>query len=219
MQKHEIQFVITDIDGTIINRMPVLRATFAEMVLRYYGIPADVAGKYYYESAGIFLTEQLKGLLGIYKISFTEEEIKNFLAEFILLSQKTKPEPFSGAAETLKKIKETGRYLLASSGSPTAELEKLFADYGLPYDFVIGSDIVLKGDRHIEMLADHFLLPKSEFCRQALLIGDGGPDIELGKRNGIFTLGIANTISAEKLLAVGADVVITDIRDLLNHLQ
>lgn len=218
----KIQFVITDIDGTIIDRMPILRKTFAEMLFRYHGIPQDFSGQYYYDTAGITLAGpngQLAGILRIYNISFTPEYLEEFVREFIALSHKTKPGLFPGVKEVLDQIKKADKHLLASSGSPTPELSMLFAKHSLPYDFFLGSDVVRKGDEHIQMLADHFGFLKAEFCEKSLYVGDGPADMELGKRNGIFTLGITTTVSAEKLTAAGADAIITDIRDLLDYLQ
>lgn len=219
MQKRKIKFVITDIDGVVFDRMPVWQATFAEMMLRHYGVPADIAGRHYYDTAGIHLSGQLEMILKTRGINFTAEEINAFVEEFIQLSRKTEPKLFPGVKEVLEQIKRAGKDLLASSGSPTPELAMLFAKYNLPYDFFIGSDEVKKGDRHIELLAKHFSLPPAEFCGQALYIGDGPPDMELGKRNGIFAVGITNTVSAEKLLAAGADTIIANITELLNHLN
>lgn len=218
MQSHKIKFVITDIDGTIIDRMPVWQKVFAEMMLWRYNIPADIAGNHYYDTAGIHLSGQLEILLKAHGIGFTAEEINALVEEFSQLSHRTEPEVFPGVKEVLEQIKKTGRYLLASSGSPTPELAMLFAKHGLPYDFFLGSDEVKKGDRHIELLADHFQLSKSDFCKLALYIGDGPPDMEIGKRNGIFTLGITTTVSAEKLSAAGASAIISDIAEILEYL-
>lgn len=218
MQNHKRKFVITDVDGVVLDRMPILQSTFVEMMSRHYGIQADFSGKYYYNTAGIPLPGQLEGALKVHNISFTAKEIRDFVEEFILLSRKIEPKLFPGAAEVLRRIKEMDRYLLASSGSFTDELERLFAKYNLPYDFFLGSDKILKGDKHIELLAAHFSLPTSEFCQKALYIGDGPKDMELGKRNGIYTVGITNTVSAEILLKAGASAIITDLAEILGYL-
>lgn len=218
MQKPKIQFVITDIDGVIFDRMPLWQKVFAEMMLRRYDIPVDVAGDHYYDTAGIHLSGQLEILLEAHGIKFTAEEVNALVEEFIQLSRKTEPKLFPGVKEVLAQIKKADRYLLASSGSPTPELAMLFAKHNLPYDFFLGSDEIRKGDKHIEMLAGYLSLPTNEFCQQTLYIGDGPPDMELGKRNGIFTLGITTTVSAEKLSASGASAIISNIAEILYYL-
>ncbi|MDO8435845.1 MAG: HAD hydrolase-like protein [bacterium] len=221
MQNNKIKFVITDVDGVVFDRMPIFQTTFVEMMFRHYGIQKDFAAKYYYDTAGIPLqgqSGQLVGILQIHNISFTAEDIDRFVREFIQIAYKGEPKIFPGVKEILIDIKKSGRDLLASSGSPTSELKTLFAKYNLPYDFFLGSDKILKGDKHIELFANHFSLTLGEFCQKALLIGDGPADMGLAKRNGIFAVGITNTVSAEKLLVSGASVVIESIDDIFDYL-
>lgn len=49
--------------------------------------------------------------------------------------------------------------------------------------------------------------------RDCLVIEDSPPGIEAGKRAGLKTLGIPNTVSAERLRAAGADVVSDNLTD------
>lgn len=211
------KYFITDVDGVILDRMPIYRLAFAE-VLRPFGIPAESLKSYYYNSLGTPAELQMRGVLEENSISIDDQALKKLVEEFQGIGERHEIKIFSGVKETLQKIKEAGLFLMASSGSNTDELNKIFAKNGLPYDFVLGSDKILKSDKHIEIFAEHFSVAKDEFCRQALFVGDGTTDMQIASRNGIVGIGVANTLPKEKLLTAGAKAVISNISEVFDHL-
>lgn len=212
------KYFITDVDGVILDRMQVCQSAFVE-VLQPLGMPAEFLKGYYYNSLGTPIELQIEGALKENNKSIGEQELKKMIEEFWGLVTKCEIKIIPGAKEALLKVKEKGMFLMASSGSNTDELNEIFFKNGMPYDFVMGSDKILKGDKHIEIFADHFSVSKEEFCRQALLIGDGTTDMNIASRNGIFGVGITNTISKEKLFAAGAQAVISNISEVLRYLK
>jgi phosphoglycolate phosphatase-like HAD superfamily hydrolase len=213
MKKFSILFVITDIDGTIFDRMPFILDKFADFLARF-GVPRDFTKQYIVDNAGTPTKEQIKGILAANNQYPLEKELIDLAAGYRKTVAGAPPNIFPGAPETLRKIKESGRYLLATSGTDTAELMRYFARESLPYDMVLGSDQVPKGDEHIRLFASHFGLGLREFCSQAVLIGDGPADMEIAKRNRILAVGITTTVSRQRLLDEGASFIISNISEL-----
>ncbi|MFA7714670.1 MAG: HAD hydrolase-like protein [Candidatus Paceibacterota bacterium] len=162
---------------------------------------------------------QTRGILNKFGMTVSEECLGKMVKNFWDMCAVSPTNLFSGVKETLDKVKRQGIFLMASSGSQTADLAKYFKEYDLPYDLFLGSDRVLKGDKHINIFADHFSLEKKDFCRQAAFIGDGTTDMQIAARNGIFGIGITNTISAETLLASGAEVIVSDISEIFSYFK
>ena len=104
---------------------------------------------------------------------------------------------------------------MSSSGCATDKMKRLFNEFGLPYDLLLGSDEILKGDGHIDFFADHFSLAKKVFCQQATLVGDGTTDMKIARGNSIFAVGITNSLPAATLEAAGANAIISNFSQVL----
>lgn len=53
---------------------------------------------------------------------------------------------------------------------------------------------------------------------KAVFVGDGGADIEAGKRAGVFTCGVTYGLGArEELVGAGPDFILDDLRELTEH--
>lgn len=212
------KYFITDVDGVIFDRMEVYSSAFVK-VMRPLGISEELLRSRYRGTLGTPIQLQIKGAAADFGAVIGEEDLNKMVEDFWEICAKYPTKLFSGVKETLDKIKNRGIFLMASSGSKTGDLAKFFKKYELPYDFFLGSDTILKGDEHIEIFADHFSAGKKDFCRQAAFIGDGTTDMQIAARNGIFGIGITNTISAEALLDAGAQAIISDIGQVFEHLQ
>lgn len=211
----KIKFFISDVDGTLLDRMPVHARTFTELVASF-GIEPEVAKKYYYESPLGSLSGEFAEILSKHNVAFATSDLKRLSREFFQKVEKEDVELFPGVSETIATLKRRGLKLCATSGSRTAPLETLFAKKGLPFDIVLGSDGEFpKEDAHITFFARFFAVAREEFCRSALYVGDGRGDMETAKQNGIFAVGITNTISAELLQSAGADEIITSFPEIL----
>lgn len=209
------KYLITDVDGVIFDRMPVYLSAAAE-ILAPFGFSKDQVRDYFYSRLGTPVGVQIKGILEEAGLEAGEKKVAGLLEKFWSIAGSSKKEPplFPGVGEVLFEIKKMGIFLMASSGSNTGDLEDNFKKYGLPYDFFLGSDRIPKGDGHIEIFADRFGQEPGVFCKQAAFVGDGTTDMRISVRNGIFGIGITNTIGAEELLEAGARKIISDIRDL-----
>lgn len=92
----------------------------------------------------------------------------------------------------------------------------MFSKYELPYDAIIGSDNIPKGNGHIEYFAKSLGISMRNFCSRAIYFGDGPRDMEIARQNNIFAVGITTTVSKTKLKQAGANTVIHGIKEFLD---
>jgi len=212
------KYLITDVDGVIFDRMPVYLSAFVK-VMQPFGISEELLRSHYCGTLGTPIQLQIKGAASRFGATISEDGLEKMVKDFWNMCEAYPTKLFPNVKEVLDKAKSQNIFLIASSGSKTDDLAKFFKEYELPYDFYLGSDKVLKGDEHIDIFADHFSVEKKDFCSQAVFIGDGTTDMQIASRNGIFGVGVTNTISAEILLGAGAQAIISDIGELLDILR
>jgi phosphoglycolate phosphatase-like HAD superfamily hydrolase len=209
-----IKYFITDMDGVIFDTMPAILSAFAE-AMRPFDFSAKEVSAYCLGSLGSPIESQIQGIMAKAKRSFDKDDVRIINNNFWELMRGQPVKTFFGVKETLDNLKSKNIFLLASSGSKTAEMNRLFKEFNLSFDFFLGSDKILKGDEHIRIFAEHFSLPKKDFCRQAAFIGDGTVDMQIASRNGIFAIGITNSLPADQLLAAGAQNIVAKFSDVL----
>jgi phosphoglycolate phosphatase-like HAD superfamily hydrolase len=212
------KYFITDVDGVIFDRMAAIRAAFAK-TMRALGITEEAVLAYMRGSLGATFESQVKGILAQDGRMISDEDVRQARRRFWDEFDDKAIKLFPGVKDTLDSLKARGIAILASTGSRTGEVEDLFAKFGLPFDFIMGSDKILKGDQHIAAFVEHFSLPKNDFCRQAVLIGDGTVDMEIACRNKIFAIGITNSLPAPPLIAAGAKAIVADFAEVAKFLD
>lgn len=208
------KFVICDVDGTIFDRMPFYTEVFADICVRY-GVVKDLARKIYIATAGDVIFLQFQKVFEHAGLTSTPEIIQQCGQDFWTGAKAAPVVLFPKARETLQKIYEMGLTLFASSGSRTDELTKLFKENGLPpFELVLGSEELPKGDRHIHAFAKRMNLSVQEFSHSAVFIGDGPSDMRLAKKFGILGIGVTTTTTREVLLEAGANETISLLSEL-----
>jgi len=213
-----MKIFVTDNDGVIFDRMPIYRTAFKKLVSEY-GADSNIAAKYFYESAGESIDNQFSEIFKRTGVVVSDEEILNVIVpNFFRLADVTETPIFPKAAETLVEIKKRNYHIFVTSGSNTDDLERLWKTHSLPYDMILGSDEIKKGDRHIELFAEYTGQSLGNFCQGTYFIGDGKSDMALAKRNRLQAIGITNTVTADKLFEGGADHVISHIEEILDFL-
>ena len=211
MQK--IKYLITDVDGVIFDTVPVILAAGAK-IMQPLGISKELVYSYAKNSLGTPIECQIRGIMAKTGKSINDDEVMELVKNFWNELENNPVELFPSVKETLDGFKNKGIIILASTGSNTAKTGQLFEKFGLPYDFFLGSDEIMKGDAHIEIFARHFLIHKTDFCRQAAFVGDGTVDMQIAARNKIYGIGITNSIPAEALMAAGAQAIISNFAEV-----
>ena len=119
----KIKFFISDVDGTLVDRMPIHARTFAELVAPF-GVKPEAAQKYYYESALGSLSQEFAEILSEHNVAFAPPDLERLSSEFFERVEKEDVELFPGVGETLATLKRKNIKLCATSGSRTAPLGK-----------------------------------------------------------------------------------------------
>ena len=119
--------------------------------------------------------------------------------------------------ELLKSFKAKGYKVFITSGSTTGAMIKRIYELGiLPnIDFLLGFDIYKKSQKHMEILAEKERISLEEFSRHAVYFGDGPGDMRIAKSSGLYSIGIAQTVSTDALKNAGADLVLIKIGDAM----
>jgi phosphoglycolate phosphatase-like HAD superfamily hydrolase len=207
MQK---DILISDVDGTILDRMPIYQKKFGELA-EMFGADRQTAENYYYESAGTPIDEQFGAVLPLK----AKKNIQKIVKEFFTRANKEEVKPFPRVVETFCVLAGKGVRIVVSSGSDTKELERiLLKDLKMPISLILGSDIYKKGNSHIARIKEFFGLTAKELSERGVFLGDGSFDMSLARQNKIFAVGITNTLNEQALLKSGANVVVRSIEEI-----
>jgi phosphoglycolate phosphatase len=212
----KIKYIVSDLNGTLVDAMPIYTRVFCNVVKRHTGIESPRVAAYSIAATGIPWDEQFSHILENHHM--LKDKVPKMMDEFCTIIYDEKYSLFPGAEELLKLFKNKGYKVFITSGSGTGPMLKRLYEVGVfPYiDFLIGFDIYKKGLKHIEMLAEKAGLPLEKFALQSVYFGDGPGDMRLAKEAGIFAIGVAQTVDAELLKKAGADLVIEKIGDALD---
>lgn len=208
-----LRFFVTDVDGVIIDRMPLYAEIFCELVTPY-GINHDDAHTYYFDTAGTPVGDQFAGALSAYSILFSPDLIPFLKKHFFDQAQHVPAPLFPTALATLNRIHDHIP-ICATSGANTSELKSFVRMYHLPFSHVLGSDTIRKGVAHIEFFARQYDISITDFSAHSVFLGDGPRDMEIARECSIYAIGITNTVSAKRLRESGANAVITRIEEVL----
>lgn len=215
---NKFKYGVFDVDGTIVDIMPIYTELFYQLLKRNFDIPENISKPYYLETAGTVLPSQFHGILKQQNIPPNEEKIKTMVSEFFKESAKQNPLIFPGVYKTLKFLNQKGIKLFAMTGSRGSHTIKRFEQNKILqfFSLILGSEKIPKGPRHIEEFSKFCNVPLKHFSRSAFLCGDAAHDMEIAKEAGIYPIGITNTVSSDRLRSAGASTIIKNFKDLLN---
>ena len=211
----KIKYVVSDLNGTLVDAMPIYTRVFCDVVKRHTGIESPKVASYSIAATGTPWDEQFSHILEHHKLP--KNEVPKMMDEFCNIIYDEKYSLFPEVEELLKLFKSKGYKVFITSGSGTGPMLKRLYEVGVfPYiDFLIGFDIYKKGLKHIEMLAEKEGMSLKQFAFKSVYFGDGPGDMRLAKSAGIFAIGVAQTVNPQLLKEAGADLVIGTIGDAL----
>lgn len=214
MKKYK--YGIFDVDGSLVDSMPVYAETFSGILFRMFEISVEESKKYYLISVGTPLDIQFKYILE--KNGNSTEEIEQMVKEFFNTVNQTNYSWYHGAKELIVELCRRGFTLFVTTGSQTSVTEKKLEKAGIAncFKLVLGSSELSKGPEHIKKFAQSTALSVEEFSKQAFYCGDGLRDMEIAKEFDIYAVGVAQTVSKEQLLKSGADVAVDKIEEVIN---
>ena len=211
----KIKYIVSDLNGTLVDAMPIYTRVFCDVVKRHTGIESPKVAAYSIAATGTPWDEQFSHILEHHKLP--KEEVPKMMDEFCNIIYEETYSPFPAVEALLKLFKTNGYKVFITSGSGTGPMMKRLYEVGIfPYiECLLGFDIYKKGPKHIEMLAEKEGLSLKQFALQSVYFGDGPGDMRLAKNAGIFAIGVAQTVNPELLKEAGADLVIAKIGDAL----
>ena len=212
----EIRYIVTDVDGVILDRMHMFAKIFAQLASQKWGAQKVLASECYLSTAGTPLPDQLRGFAEICSQKPKNEEIKLLEKNFFAEVQKRRVPVFEGAVATITSLHRMGKRFFATTGSQTAEIVRIFKAIEIfdCYEKIMGSDKIPKSATHILGFAIHLRIPLEDFATHVIYVGDGPYDMEIAKSCGIVGVGIPSTVPEDRLREAGASHIIQSFAEL-----
>jgi phosphoglycolate phosphatase len=206
---------VFDLDGTILDSFPVVAKIFGD-VMAQEGVPAADASAYLYANTHARIKLVIPQLLAGRTVS--DARIAELYEDFQQRFNASKAEFFPTALPALRALRRRvkGLYLssLSSDELVTARLEHGGITTGI-FDLAFGSTKLTKGPAHVESFARHAGMAQGAFARHAVMWGDTAFDMEMASQAGMYAIGIIGTLTAEELLAAGADEAVPSVAERL----
>jgi phosphoglycolate phosphatase-like HAD superfamily hydrolase len=185
--------LLCDLDGTLIDTMPVLADLATEVMVGMYGIPKTLARELYLATCGLPFIEQLEDIF--------PGDARNKVASDLFESGK--PARCNSARMSvdtraaLVELRRRGVRIAVSSNNGRENVEAFAATADFSFDLVMGyGNGLSKGRPHVQMVERAFGVGRGEM----LFIGDSLHDGEIAHLEGLPFVGVAGTFSKESFL-------------------
>ena len=183
--------LLCDLDGTLIDTMPILADLATEVMTGIHGIPRALARELYLATCGLPFVEQLEDIF--------PDDPRNSTASDLFESRKPAR---CGAARmpedtraTLHELRARGVRIAVSSNNGRKNVETFASLSGFAFDLVMGhGDGLAKGRPHIELAERTFCVDRQEM----LFVGDSLHDGEIAYLAKIPFVGLAGTFAKER---------------------
>ena len=185
--------LLCDLDGTLIDTMPVLADLATEVMVGMYGIPKVLGRELYLATCGLPFIKQLADI-------FPEDARNQAASDLFEAAKPARCDSARMPADTgaaLAELQRRGVRIAVSSNNGRTNVATFAANAGFPFDLVMGyGDGLAKGRPHIEMVERTFGVSRGEM----LFIGDSLHDGEIAQVEGLPFVGVAGTFSKESFL-------------------
>lgn len=214
--------LIFDLDGTLIDSMPVLADIFTDVLAGHRGVPREFSRGVYFAMAGIGPERQFREVLR--RAHLYEAGAKDLTEEFWRLAEAVASPPFPEVPAALEKLQVAGYALAVSSGGRPDFARARAKRAGIDgfFRLILGTDDadseMAKGPGHFRMIREALGLPQDEFRASAAMVGDGAFDMQVASREGITAIGRLTGDNGRELRDAGAEYLIADLTDLLSLL-
>jgi phosphoglycolate phosphatase-like HAD superfamily hydrolase len=183
--------LLCDLDGTLIDSMPVLADLATEVMGEIFGTPSALARELYIATCGLPFVRQLEAVFPgdprNAEASDRFEARKPERCDRIRMAEEV--------VRTLGEVKARGVSIVVSSNNGNRNVEAFAASADFSFDLVLGfGDGMGKGRPHIERAEAVFGVDRSEM----LFVGDSLHDGEIAEREGLDFVGLAGTFSRER---------------------
>ena len=185
--------LLCDLDGTLIDTMPVLADLATEVMVGMYGVPKVLARELYLATCGLPFIAQLEDI-------FPGDSRNQTASDLFEASKPARCNTARMPEETraaLRDLRARGVRIAVSSNNGRENVETFVRLSGFPFDLVMGyGDGLCKGRPHIEMAERKFGVDR----QQMLFVGDSLHDGEIANQSKIPFVGLAGTFAKERFL-------------------
>jgi phosphoglycolate phosphatase-like HAD superfamily hydrolase len=185
------QVLLCDLDGTLIDTMPILADLAATVLTETFQMPRSLARELYLATCGLPFCQQLEAIQpGDPRNAAASDRFE--AAKPALCRSTHMPADTRRALSTLQ---ARGVRIAVSSNNGTDNVEWFASHSGFPFDLVLGfGGGLAKGGPHITRAEGAFSLPR----RDMAFVGDSLHDGEIAAAEGIPFVGVAGTFSRER---------------------
>jgi len=207
---------VFDLDGTLVDSMGACTDIFSRLVAGQGIDPAEAARSYLSDTTRS-LEDGFRQVLAEFGAEHNDAIVAGLMTRF---ADEIKREPigfFPGARRLVRRLRQAGRQLFVSSGSPDEVVRRRLGAEAVRgmFRLTFGSTALPKGPEHIRRFAEELRQTPEEFGARGFIIGDLEIDMIIGREAGLYAIGVATTIAADRLRAAGARRIVPDIRTLL----
>lgn len=187
-----MKLAIWDIDGTLVDSRVVIQQAM-ERAFKRAGL-GEIAYERTRTIVGLELTEAVMRLAPVDYPAERVPELATFYKQ-AFVEMRGEPgfsEPlYDGARETLDRLRDEGWLLGVATGKPRRGLDAVFEHHGLHRYFDTFQTVDHgPGKPHPRMVLDAIKETGTE-ASQAVMIGDTGFDMAMGRNAGVHTLGVS----------------------------
>jgi phosphoglycolate phosphatase-like HAD superfamily hydrolase len=182
--------VLCDLDGTLIDTMPILADLASEVMVGTYGIPRPLARELYLATCGLPFIGQLEEI-------FPGDPRNRGASDLFEAGKPARCDSARMPADTvaaLRALRGMGVRIAVSSNNGRENVERFAANSEFQFDLVMGyGNGLAKGRTHVQMVERVFGIGRGEM----LFIGDSLHDGEIALVEGMPFVGVAGTFSKE----------------------
>jgi phosphoglycolate phosphatase-like HAD superfamily hydrolase len=210
-------FGIFDLDNTILNQRILWKRNFGKFFRQAYGIAPKVSMSLFDTAGHLPLEERFR--LVLMQHQQPTEKIVEDVQDFWKLVEEDRPVVYESAREVLQLCQRKGITLFGTTDLSAETMHrKLEATQLSPlFHTVCGSETGPKGSTHVTTFAYTMSCPLSTFVEKAFSVVGSLHDLSLARAQGLYSIGIANTVPIEEFLAHGADQAVRYIGILLQE--
>jgi phosphoglycolate phosphatase-like HAD superfamily hydrolase len=183
--------LLCDLDGTLIDSMPILADLATDVMESVYGTPRVLARELYLATCGLPFIRQLDDI-------YPGDPRNEGASELFESRKPARCDVIRMPADTrraLESMRQMGVLVAVSSNNGVANVETFAQNAGFRFDLALGfGGGLAKGRPHIDATSRKFGVDRQEM----LFIGDSLHDGEIAEREGIPFVGLATTFSPER---------------------
>ena len=182
--------LLCDLDGTLIDTMPVLADLATEVMVGTYGVPRALARELYLATCGLPFIGQLEEI-------FPGDPRNRAASEEFEASKPGRCDQARMPADTLaalQAVRQLGVRIAVSSNNGRENVDRFASNADFQFELVMGyGNGLAKGRPHVQMVERVFAVGRGEM----LFIGDSLHDGEIALAEGMPFVGLAGTFSKE----------------------